>query len=119
MDPTEHFGKAWFPTVLSEEVLAEGTWWYGDVAPHSVTLVCQLLNYAAREVGDFSHFIHLLDMDHPDSAVNEDGLRYLWRVTDGRVQTKSSSFSTYEQARQHIHDYAGRVEIRWLADGSA
>ena len=112
MDPLEHFGETWRPSVLSEETLAEGTWRYGDVKPVSVRLFCQHLNYTAHDMRDFAWFIHEIDQDHPDHEVNEDGRAYFWRFGDEDAETVSPSFPTYEQARRHIETYAGRAEVR-------
>ena len=106
------FDDDWSPEVLEEELLAEGTWWYGGAVPYSITLKRQRLNYTAEDLEEFGAFIHEIDWNHPDYAVNSEGNIYVWFVSGPSGSSQSSSSSDLEAAKRHVKTY-GRVELRW------
>ncbi len=109
---SSRLNQDWEPTLLEEEVLAEGTWWYDGKVPYSISLKRQKFDYTAADVEAFGQRMHEINMDYPDYSINSEGEIYVWFFVGPTGESRSSSLSSLEAAKRHVQTY-GKVEIDW------
>jgi hypothetical protein len=116
------FEPDWEPTLLSEEVVARGTWWYQDIQSYNVELIKLNYNYGSMDlVALMSNGLTNICYDNNgiDYNVSDEGTLYIWKFSksdDSETDEWSRAFASYFQAREHIKTYAGKYEIEWLAE---
>ena len=107
------FAPDWEPTLLTEEVVASGTWWYQDKVPYTAELIKQRYDYTSKDLVTLDEILEIPNIDYIDYSISDEGVIYFWRFTNGDNKTFSDSFSTYFTARDHINTYGGKYEIKW------
>ena len=109
------FEENWSPTLMSQEILAQGTWWYQGVKTFNVELLKQKYDYTSKDLVVLEEEDDRigLDWDAIDYRISDEGTLYKWKFRRGEEITFSDSFSTYFLAREHIDSYEGKKEIIW------
>ena len=109
----QKFTENWEPTLISEEVIASGTWWYQDEVPYKAELIKQKYDYSSKDLVVLDEILGIPNIDYIDYSISDEGIIYLWRFTNGKNKTFSDTFSTYFTARDHINTYGSKYKIEW------
>ena len=107
------FESDWEPTLLNEEIVASGTWWYQDEIPYLAELIQQKYNYTSKDLVVLDETLKIPNIDYINYEISDEGIIYFWQFTNGKNKTFSDSFSTYFSARDHINTYGQKYEIKW------
>ena len=118
MTGEQRFHAEWEPTLLQEEVLAEGTWWYDGEVPYSIVLKRERFDYTASDLDILETVLHPVHVDYIDFAINPDGDLYAWYFAGPTGRSRSKSLSSLAEARDHLMSL-GRVDVRWKTGGAA
>ena len=107
------FHPEWVPTLISEEIVASGVWWYEDTVECSVQLIRRTYDYTSFDIPILEEILNGADFDDLEYNISDQGVLYFWRIQGPSGQTYSPCFSTYFTAREHIDSYSGKNEIDW------
>jgi len=107
------FTSEWEPTLLSEEILASGVWFYDDQIPFSAKLLKQKYDYTSFDLPEIEVTIHPYNLDYIDYSISDEGFIYFWQFEGQGRKSKSPTFSTYFAARDHINSYGTKYDISW------
>jgi hypothetical protein len=109
------FSGTWEPKRLSQEILAEGTYWYSGQVPYSLALVNERYDYTANDLEEIETHAHsIVVMDYIDYVISEEGEVFYWELSGPAGKTTSPTFGSMEAAKEHLKSY-GRTEVKWLA----
>ena len=107
------FTSGWEPTLLSEEVLASGVWFYDNKIPFNAKLLRQKYDYTSFDLPKIEVTVHPYNLDYIDYSISDEGSVYFWQFEGQGRKSKSPTFSTYFAARDHINSYGTKYDISW------
>ncbi len=107
------FISEWEPTLLSEEILASGIWFYDDQIPFNAKLLRQKYDYTSFDLPAIEMAVHPYNLDYIDYSISDEGFLYFWQFQGKGRKSKSPTFSTYFAARDHINTYGTKYDISW------
>jgi len=109
----ENFKPSWEPSLVSEEIVATGTWWYQDKISYDAKLIKQKYDYGSKDLVILEQILEVPFIDYIDYSISDEGILYFWSFSN---ETYSDTFGNYYSAREHIDSYDGRNEIEWLTE---
>ena len=108
------FSSDWEPIVLTDRVLAEGTWTYQGETKYSVRLLQRTWDYTAADIEAIEDAVSgSINEDYIEYAISDDGSVYFWEFTNDNGRTTSPHFPSMDAAKKHFSSYAGASEICW------
>jgi hypothetical protein len=106
------FHEFWEPTLLEDEVLAKGLWWYDGEIRYIIVLKREKFDYTASDLDHLEAILHPVHIDYLDFAINSAGEVYAWYFEGPTGTSRSKTLSSLSEAKDHIQTY-GRVDVRW------
>jgi len=87
------FTSGWEPTLLSEEVLASGVWFYDNKIPFNAKLLRQKYDYTSFDLPKIEVTVHPYNLDYIDYSISDEGSVYFWQFEGQGRKSKSPTFS--------------------------